>query len=114
MSAMQEELTTLRCDCEADIRKAVNHTVSQYQHQLSSAQSHTHQHQSAIVQLQDQVRVLQVSLASQRDLPSVGTTQGEVDLREEVFNFIPGTVNTNRGATMYHLPDQLFQFQKQV
>ena len=77
-------------------------------------QAHTHNHQSTIVQLQEQVQVLLVSLASQRDLPSVSASIREVDLQEEVFNFIPGTVNTNRGTTVYHSPDQLFQFQKQV
>ena len=114
VSAMQEELMTLKHNHEADIQRAVGNVVSQYEHQLSSAQSHTHDYQSAIMQLQEQVQVLQVSLASQRDLPSVGTSQREVDLQEEVFNFIPGTVNTNRGAAVYHSPDQPFQFQKQV
>ena len=114
VSAMQKELTILKHDCEADIPKAVDHAVLQYQHQLSSAQSHALNHQSAITKLQDQVRVLQVSLASQRDLPSVGASQGEVDLQEEVFNFVPGIVNTNSGTTVCHSPDQPFQFQKQV
>ena len=66
------------------------------------------------MQLQEQVQALQVSFASQRDLHSVGASQREVDLPEEVFNFFPGTVNTNRGAVVYHSPDQPFQFQKQV
>ena len=68
----------------------------------------------AITQLQEQVQALQVSLASQKDLPSVGVSQREVDLRDEVFNFVPGIVNTNRGAAVYHSPNQPFQFQKQV
>ena len=114
VSAMQEELITLKHNHEVDIQRAVGNTVSQYEHQLSSVQSRTRNHQSAIAQLQEQVQVLQVSLASQRDLPSVSTSQREVDLWEEVFNFIPGTVNTNRGAAVYHSPDQPFQFQKQV
>ena len=114
VSAMQEELMTLKWDCEADIQRAVGNAVSQYEHQLSSVQSHTRDHQSAIAQSQEQVQVLQVSLASQRDLPLVGTSQREVDLWEEVFNFIPGMVNTNRGTAVYHSPDQPFQFQKQV
>ena len=41
-------------------------------------------------------------------------TQEEVDLREEVFNYVPGMVNTYWGAAVYHSPDQPFQFQKQV
>ena len=44
----------------------------------------------------------------------MGTPQEEVDLREEVFNFVPGTVNTNQGTAMYHSPDQPFPFHKQV
>ena len=78
----------------------MGNVVSQYEHQLTSVQSCTHDHQSAIMQLQEQVQALQVSLASQRDLPSVGATQEEVDLREQVFNYVPGTVNTNRGAAV--------------
>ena len=104
----------LQHDCEADIWKAVGNVVSQYEHQLTTVQSCTRNHQLVITQLQEQVQALQVSLASQRDLPSVGASQQEVDLREEVFNFIPRMVNTNRGAAVYHSPDQPFQFQKQV
>ena len=92
---MQQELLALKHNREADIQRAVSNVVSQYQQQLSSAQSCTRNHQSAIVQLRDQVQMLQLSLASRGDLPSVGTSQGEADLREEVFNFVPGTVNTN-------------------
>ena len=77
---------TLQCNHEADIQKAVGNAVSQYEHQLTTAQSCTRNHQSAIMQLQEQVQALQVSLASQRDLPSVGATQEEVDVREQVFN----------------------------
>ena len=44
----------------------------------------------------------------------MGASQREVDLKAEVFNFVPGTVNTNRGAAVYHSPNQPFQFQKQV
>ena len=53
-------------------------------------------------------------MASQANLPSVGKSQGEVGLQEEVFNILPGTVNTTQGATVYQLPDQVFSFQKQV
>ena len=114
VSVLQEELMALQCNCNADIQKAVGNMVSQYEHQLTTAQSCTCNHQSLIVQLQEQVQVCQVVLASQRDLPLVGVSQEEVDLREEVFNYVPGKVNTNRGAAVYHSPDQPFQFQKQV
>ena len=98
---LQEELTALKHSRKADIHKAVGQVVSQYEHQLTTVQSCTRKHQSAITQLQGQV-------------PSMGASQEEVDLREEVFNFIPGMVNTNRGAAVYSSPDQPFQFQKQV
>ena len=114
VSVLQEELMALQHSCKADIRNAVSNAVSQYEHQLTTVQSCTHDHHSVIMQLQEQVQALQVLLASQRELPSVGITQEEVDLREEVFNYVPGTVNTNRGAAVYHSPNQPFQFQKQV
>ena len=114
VSTMQQELLALKHNHEADIQRAVSNMVSQYQQQLSSAQSHTHNHQSAIAQLWDQVHMLQLLLASQGDFPSVDTSQGEADLRKEVFNFIPGTVNTNWSTAVYHSPDQPFPFHKQV
>ena len=46
--------------------------------------------------------MLQVTLATQKDLPSVhSVSQQEADLREKVFNFVLGTVNTNRGTAVY-------------
>ena len=108
VSVLQEELIALKHWCEADIHKAVGQAVSQYKQQLTTPQSPTRKHQSAITQLQGQVQALQISLASQKDLPSVGATQEEVDLREEVFNFVLGTVNTNRGTVVYSSPDQPF------
>ena len=35
-------------------------------------------------------------------------------MREEIFNYLPGTVNTQRGAAVYKSQDQPFSFQKQV
>ena len=99
---------------ETDIQQAVGQAVSQYEQRLSTEQSHTQAHQSAIAELQGQMQALQVSLASQRDLPSVGVTQEGVNLRYEVFNYVPGTVNTNQGTVVYSLPDQAFSFQKHV
>ena len=114
VSMLQEELMALKCSHKTDIQQAVGQAVSQYEQQLSVEQSRTHKSQSAIMQLQGQVQALQVSLASQRDLPSVGVTREEVDLRDEVFNYIPGMVNTNMGAVVYSSPNQAFPFQKQV
>ena len=87
-------MLALKRSCDADIQQAVSRAVSQYQTQLNAAQTFTHKHQVAIQQLQDQVHTLELSLASQADLPSVGKSKGEVDLHEEVFNILPGTVNT--------------------
>ena len=52
----------------------------------------------AVQKLQDQVCALEISLASQANLPSVGQSQEEVDLHKEVFDYIPGTVNTRQGS----------------
>ena len=60
--------------------------------------------------------MLQVSL-SQRDLPSVpseGATQEGENLKDKIFNYVPGTVNTRRGAAVYDSPDQPYSFQKHV
>ena len=110
----QEEVNALKQTHESDIQQAVRQAVTQYEQCLSSEQSHTQQHQSIIAELQGQVQVLQVSLSSQRELPSVGATQEGINLRDEIFNYIPGTVNTNWGAVVYESPDQAFSFQKHV
>ena len=41
-------------------------------------------------------------------------TQEEADLWQEVFNYLPSTVNTKRGAAMYDTQDQPFSFRKHV
>ena len=109
---------TLRNQWEADIQQAVGQAVVQYRDQLSSAQAIQQQrdreHQQSIHRLQEQVRALEVSLAGQATLPSVASSSSQTELRREVFNIVPGTVNTCRGATQYESPDQAFSFQKQV
>ena len=58
---------------------------------------------------------LELSLASQASLPSVGSSSpSEARLCEEVFNILPGTVSQCRGAAQYNSQDQPFSFQKQV
>ena len=114
VAELQEELMALKQNCDNDIQWAVGQAVSQYEQKLSTEQSRTQEQQSAIAELQGQVQVLQVSLASQRDLPSVGVTQKGVNLRDEVFNYVPGTINTNWGTVVYQSPDQAFSFQKHV
>ena len=114
VAELQEEVMALKQTCETDIQQAVGQAVSQYEQRLSMEQSSTQAHQSVIAELQGQMQVLQVSLASQWDLPSVGATQEGVNLRDEVFNYVPGTVNTNWGAAVYSSPDQAFSFQKHI
>ena len=91
------ELTTLRDQREADIQQAVGQAVVQYRDQLSSAQAMQQQrdreHQQSIHRLQEQVRALEVSLAGQATLPSVATSGSQTELRREIFNILPGTVN---------------------
>ena len=111
---MQQELLALQRNHDADIQQAVGRAVSQYQTQLNAAQSCKHKHQVMIQQLCEQVKTLKLSLASRADLPSVGQTQEEVDLWEEVFNILPGTVIVTCGAAVYNSPDQPFSFQKHV
>ena len=56
-------------------------------------------------------------MSSQRDLPSVpsaGVTREGENLKEQIFNYVPGTVNTKRGTALYELPDQPYSFQKHV
>ena len=114
VAELREELKALHQNRDKDIQLAVGQVVVDYEQKLSMEQSRIQTQQSAIAELQGQVQVLQVSLASQRDLPSVGTTQEGVNLRDEVFNYVPGTVNTNRGAAVCQSPEQAFSFQKHV
>ena len=103
VAELWEEVNALKQTRESDIQQAVRQAVSQYEQCLSSEQSCTQQHQSAIAELQGQVQALQVSLSSQRELPSVGATQEGINLRDKIFNYVPGTVNTNRGAAVYEV-----------
>ena len=114
VAELQEEVMALKKTCDTDIEQAVGQAVSQYEQCLSSKQSHTQQQQSVIAELQGQMQVLHVSLSSRKKLPSVGATQEGMNLRDDIFNYVPGTVNTKMGATVYELPEQAFSFQKHV
>ena len=72
------------------------------------------EHQQTVHKLQDQLRALELSLAGHTTLPSVRHTQEEADLWKEVFNYLPGTVNTRRGTAVYDTQDQPFSFRKHV
>ena len=106
-------MEALRQNRESDIQLAVRGAVLQYEQCLTLEQSKAQAQQSTIAELQGQVQVLQVSL-SQRELPSVGVTQEGENLRDQIFNYVPGTVNTKRGTAVYDSPDQPYSFPKHV
>ena len=112
-----KELDALKKNRETDIQMAVGGAVLQYEELLSTEQSWAQDQQATIAELQGQIQALQELITSQRDLPSVpseGATQEGRNLREKVFNYIPGTVNTRRDAAVYDSPDQPYCFQKHV
>ena len=114
---LQKELDALKKNRESDIQLAVGGAVLQYEELLSSEQSRAQDQQATIAELQGQIQAMQESMTSQKDLPSVpseGVTQEGENLREKVFNYVPGTVNTRRGAAVYDSPDQPYSFQKHV
>ena len=114
---LQKELDALKENHESDIQMAVGGAVLQYEQRLSTEQSQAQDQQTTIAELQGLVQALQESIVSQKDLPSVpseGVTQEGKNLRDKVFNYVPGTVNTRRGATVYDSPDQPYYFQKHV
>ena len=117
-SKRQQELLKLQKDHEADIQSAVGEVVYEYREQLVATKQRQQfkdcKHQQMVHQLQDQFRTLELLLASHATLPSVRTTKEEADLWEEIFNYLPGTVNIQRGAAIYESQDQPFSFQKQV
>ena len=99
---------------DADIQHAINKSVAQYQIQLSTVKSSLQQKEHSVQKLQDQVCLLELSLASQASLHSVESTSSEAGLHEEVSNILPGTVNQHGGVAQYHSQDQPFSFQKKV
>ena len=114
---LQKELDALKKNRESDIELAVGGAVLQYEELLSSEQSRAQDQQATIAELKGQIQAMQESLTSQKDLPSVpseGATQEGENLREKVFNYVPGTVNIRRGAAVYDSPDQPYSFQKHV
>ena len=115
-----QEFLDAKCDCQSEIESAVSRAVEQYQVQLSTAQSSLQaqdcEHQLAIQKLQDKIQSMEVLLSSQVNLLSVGVSPSHdgVGLCSEVFNFMLGTVNKQRGMAWYDSQDQAFSFQKQV
>ena len=79
--------------------------VKQYKVQLNTAQSnlqaHDQEHQLMIKQLQDKISLLEVTLASQANLPLVAMSNNQEvqGLHSQVFDYILGTVNTKWGLS---------------
>ena len=117
MEELQKEMDALKQNRDSDIQLAVGGMVLQYEQRLLSEQSRAQAQQTTIAELQGQIQALQESLSSQRDLPSVpsmGATQEEENLRDQIFNYVPGTVNTKMGAAAYDSPDQPYSFQNHI
>ena len=94
---LQKELDALEKNHDSDIQMAVGGAVLQYEQHLSTEQSRAQDQQATIAELQGQIQALQESITSQKDLPSVpseGVTQEGENIRDKVFNYVPGTVNT--------------------
>ena len=117
-SRRQRELFEVKRDYETNVQQAIGEAVVEYREQLAIAkkdwQLRDHEHQRVVHKLQDQVRTLELSLAGQATLPSVRHSQEGADLWKEVFDYLPGTVNTRRGTAVYDTQDQAFSFRKQV
>ena len=83
----------------------------------SKLQTRDWEHQLTIKQLQDKISMLEVTSTSQANLPSVATSNPQEvhGLHSQIFDYVPGTVNTKRGAAKYDSQDQVFSFpHKQV
>ena len=66
---------------------------------------------------QDKISTLEVTSASQVNLPSVSTSnpQEVCGLHSQIFDYVPSTVNTKRRAAKYDSQEQAFLFShKQV
>ena len=114
---LQKELDALKKNRDSDIQMAVGGAVLRYEQRLLTEQSRAQDQQTTIAELQGQIQALQESIMSQKDLtsvPSEGVTQEGENLRDKVFNYVPGTVNTQRGAAVYDSPDQPYSFQKHI
>ena len=117
-SKRQWELLKVQRNHEADVQQAIGEAVVGYREQVTMAkkdqQKKDREHQQMVHQLQDQVRTLELSLAGHTNLPSVRHTQEDANLWQEVFNYLPSTVNTKRSAAVYDTQDQPFSFRKHI
>ena len=68
------------------------------------------EHRAQLAELVEEVKRIKVSQEEEDSLLQVDTGQDKLSkLRSEVVNFIPGTVNTRRGAACYESEDQPFR-----
>ena len=111
----------VQCNKQQEFNQAIQGAVQQYKVWLNTAQNKLQardwEHQLVIKQLQDKINTLEVISMSQANLPSVATSnpQEECGLHSQIFGYVPGTVNTRRGAAKYDSQDQAFSFShKQV
>ena len=116
-----QALLDVQCNKQQEFDQAIQGAVQWYKVQLSTTQSklqaRDQEHQLAIKQLQDKISTLEVTSTSQANLPSVATSNPhEVHgLHSQIFGYVPGMVNTKRGAANYDSQDQAFSFShKQV
>ena len=116
-----QALLDVQCNKQQEFNQATEGAVQQYKVQLNTAQSKLQardwEHQLMIKQPQDKISMLEVTSASQANLPSVATSnpQEMYGLHSQIFGYVPGTVNTKRGAAKYDSQDQAFSFfHKQV
>ena len=111
----------VQCNKQQEFNQAVQGAVQQYKVWLNTAQNKLQardwEHQLTIKQLQDKISVLEITSVSQTNLPSVAMSnpQEEHGLHSQIFDYVPGTINTKRGAAKYDSQDQAFSFShKQV
>ena len=116
-SEKQQELIDLQGRHEVEIKSAIDKALTPYvclEEQLTSANNNLQAKDKAVKKLKEQVCALESSLANQTELPSVRQPWEEIDLHREVFNYVPGTVNTRRGAVTYESQDQALPFHRNV
>ena len=118
-SKRQQELLKLQNDREADIQLAVSakqslDTESSLQPLSRSSKLRTVSTNRQSISCKTGCKPWELSVASHATLPSVRPTKDEADLWEDIFNYLPGTVNTRRGTVVYKSQDQPFSFRKQV
>ena len=94
---------------EADIHKAVGQAVSQYEHQLTTAQSHTRKHQSAIMRsCRDRYKCSKYHWPAKRIYLQWVHPKRRWTLGKKFLTSSRDAVNTNRGTAVYSSPDQPF------